>query len=110
MGKKKHTHTNPNNQVHSEYEHSVGNSYDAVRKETPAKNKQEADAYDPLNELPDDEYDVTTEWDTEEEPLKMSAEPKKVDKIPLLIGLFGVIGLIGVIGVVNSLRGNKLTR
>ena len=110
MKKHKHPHTDPNNQVHSEFETTAGNSFKAVRRETPAKNKNEADIEDPLNQLPEDEYAVINEWDTEEEPPKMSAMgKKKVDKATLLIGLLGVIGLIGVIKVVKSLQVNKLT-
>jgi hypothetical protein len=103
MEKKKSTYTDPNTQVHSEFETTVGNSFNAVRKETPANNKYEADSYDPLNQLPEDEYYVMNERDMEEEPPKMSAGRKKVDKTPMLIGLLGVIGLIGVIGVVRSM-------
>lgn len=109
MGKKKSTHTDPNTQVHSEFETTIGNSFNVVRKETPTKNREEADIDDPLNEVPGDEYDLINEWDTASEPPKMSPGRKKVDKIPILIGLLGVIGLIGVIGVVNSLRVNKVT-
>ena len=109
MEKKKYPRTDPNTQVHSEFETTVGNSFNAVRKETDANHTYEADTYDPLNQLPEDEYDVMNEWDMEEEPPKMSAGRQKVDKMPMLIALLGVIGLIGVIGVVNSLRVNKLT-
>ncbi|MFL5745917.1 MAG: hypothetical protein ACJ751_14690 [Niastella sp.] len=108
MEKKKYSYTDPNTQVHSEFETTVGNSFGAVRKETPANNKNEADKDDPLNQLPDDEYAVTNEWDIE--PPKMSAGAKtQGEKVTLLVGLLGLIGLIGVIGVVKSLRVNRLT-
>lgn len=107
MEKKKFPHTDPNTQVHSEFETTVGNSFRAVRKETPAYNKNESDIDDPLNQLVEDEYDVINEWDTEDEPPKMSAGAKKQgEKVTLLIGL---LGLIGLIGVVISLRVNKFT-
>jgi hypothetical protein len=106
MEKKKHLHTDPNTQVHSEFETTIGNSFKAVRKETPASNKEEADKDDPLNQLPGNEYAAINEWDIEEEPVKMSAESKQSDKIPLVIGLLGVIGLIGL---VISLRANRVT-
>jgi hypothetical protein len=110
MEKNKYPHTDPNGQVHSEYEHSVGNSFDVVRKETPTKNKNEADKFDPLNQLPENEYDVLNEWDMEKEPPKMSAGGKgKVDKTVALIGLLGIIGVIGIIGIIKSLRVDKLT-
>jgi hypothetical protein len=108
MGKKKSTHTDPNTQVHSEFETTIGNSFNVVRKETPAKHNDEADIDDPLNEVPGDEYDLINEWDMEAAPAKMNAVGTKADKIPLLIGLLGIVGLIGVIGVVNSLRVNTL--
>lgn len=111
MGKHKHKrpHTDPNTQVHSEFETSVGNSFKAVRKETPSNNENEAGLDDPLNQLPDNEYSVINEWDTEEEPPKMNAPGKRKVDVAGLIGLLGIIGLIGVIGVVKSLRVNKLT-
>jgi len=109
MKKKKSTHTDPNTQVHSEFETTIGNSFNVVRKETPIKHQEEADIDDPLNEVPGDEHDPINEWDINPEPPKMSTGRKKVEKIPMLIGLIGIIGLIGVIGVVNSLRVNKLT-
>src|SRR6266536_908214 len=102
MEKKKFPRTDPNTQVHSEFETTVGNSFRAVRKETPANNKSEADKYDPLNQLAEDEYSVINEWDTEAEPPKMDAGGnKKVDKVTLLIVVLGLIGLIGVIRVVK---------
>ena len=104
MKKKKHPHTDPNNQVHSEFETSVGNNFKTVIRETPARqdpdNKEE-----PLN-LPEQHEN---EWDMEDEAPKMSTGPKKVDKMPLLIGLLGVIGLITAVSVVKSLQVNRLT-
>jgi hypothetical protein len=102
MEKKKYPHTDPNTQVHSEFETTVGNSFRAVLKETPANNKNEADRDDPLNQLPEDEYSVINEWDMGEEPPKMSVgREKKVDKVILLIGALGLIGLIGLIKLVK---------
>jgi len=109
MKKHKHPRTDPNKQVHSEFETTVGNNFNAVSRETPTKNKMEADIDDPLNEVPGDEYDLINEWDIKEEPPKMNTGSRKVNNMPLLIGLLGVIGLIGVIGVVSSLRVNRLT-
>ena len=108
--KHKRPHTDPNTQVHSEFETSVGNNFKAVFKETPSKNENEAGLDDPLNQLPDNEYSVINEWDTEEEPPKMAARGKRnIDKVAGLVGLLGLIGLIGVIGLVKSLRVNKVT-
>jgi hypothetical protein len=94
--------TDPNKQVHSEFENTVGNSFKAVRNETPANNKNEADLDDPLNQLPEYEYSVINEWDTEEEPPKMSAGGRmKVNKVVGLIGLLSIIALIGAIRLVR---------
>jgi hypothetical protein len=72
MEKKKYPHTDPNDQVHSEYENSQGNNFDVVREESPVKKKKQENKEDaPLNELPPDEYAVKNEDDTEEEPPKM---------------------------------------
>ena len=110
MKKKKFPHTDPNTQVHSEFETTVGNSFNAVRKETPVNNNSEVDNYDPLNQLSEDEYSAINEWDMEPEPPKMSAGPKRQgEKVTLLVGLLGLIGLIGVVGVVKSLQVNKVT-
>ncbi|OQP38694.1 hypothetical protein A4H97_18420 [Niastella yeongjuensis] len=114
MKKRKHQHKNPyrdpNNQVHSEFETSIGNNFKTVAKESPAKNENEADLDDPLNEVPGDEYDLINEWDISERPPQKSVgEKEKVDRLPLLIGLIGLIGAILVIGVAKSLRVNRLT-
>ena len=110
MKKHKRPHTDPNNQVHSEFETTTGNSFKAVRRETPAKNKNEEDEDDPLNEVQGDEYDLINEWDTEEEPPKMSASGKgKVDKTIVLIGLLGLVGLIGLLGVIRLKKVDQLT-
>jgi hypothetical protein len=110
MKKHKHPYKDPNNQVHSEFETTVGNSFKAVRQETPAKNKNEADENDPLNEVPGDEYDLINEWNMEEEPPTMSAGGKgKFDKTILLLGLLGLVGLIGLIGVIRLKKVDELT-
>ncbi|MBO9203954.1 MULTISPECIES: hypothetical protein [Niastella] len=103
MKKRKRPRTDPNNQVHSEFETTIGNSFNTVRKETPIKNKNEADEDDPLNEVPGDEYDLVNEGDIASEPPKKSHSRRKVDKMPLLIGILGIIGLIGVIAVVRAM-------
>jgi|GEM_PF-3209965 len=108
MEKKKYPRTDPNTQVHSEFETTIGNNFKTVFKETPTNNKGEDDLYDPLNQLPEDEYFVINEGDMEDGPAKMSAREEKVDKIPLLIGILGVFGLIGVISALKSLQVNKL--
>ena len=97
MEKKKYPHTDPNTQVHSEFETTVGNSFNVVRRETPTNNKNEADKDDPLNQLPEDEYAVINEWDMEAKPPGI-----RVDRVVGLIGLLSLIGLIGVIRVVKS--------
>ena len=103
MEKKKYPQTDPNTQVHSEFETTVGNSFRAVRKETPANNNSEDDKYDPLNQLAEDEYSVINEWDMDDEPPEMSVGGKgKVDKVTLLIGALSLIGLIGLISLVKK--------
>ncbi len=98
MEKNKYPHTDPNNQVHSEFETSDGNNFNTVIRETQAKNDPD-NKEEPLN-LPDrHEY----EWDRAEEPAKMNMG-HKVDKMPMLIGLAGIVGLVVAIGVVRSLR------
>ena len=100
MEKKKFPRTDPNTQVHSEFETTTGNSFRAVRNETPATNKIEDDAYDPLNQLPEADA-VINEWDMEAEPPKMNAQGK-IDRVTLLVGALSLIGLIGVISLVKK--------
>jgi hypothetical protein len=64
-----------NNQVHSEFETSVGNDFNVVRGEI-ARKKKEMDVEGPLNQLPEDEDSVKNESSTEEEAPKMNAEEK----------------------------------
>jgi hypothetical protein len=92
MEKKKYPHTDPNDQVHSEFETSVGNNFKTVIRETPVKNDPES-RDEPLNLPEQREY----EGDAGEETPK-----KKVDKVVALIGMLSLIGLIGVIRVVKS--------
>jgi len=54
MKKKKNKPFDPNNEVHSEFETSVGNNFNTVREETLKKNKP-ADDNTPLNELPNED-------------------------------------------------------
>jgi hypothetical protein len=68
MEKKKTKPIDLNNQVHSEFETSVGNSFNIVREETLKRTKQ-MDDEGTLNELPDEE-DVAKGQG--EEPLKSS--------------------------------------
>lgn len=55
--------TDPNKQVHSEFETTQGNNFEVVREEGPKKKKKEGDADldEPLNELPPDEDAVKNE-------------------------------------------------
>jgi hypothetical protein len=65
-----------NNQVHSEFETSVGNDFNVVREETPKKKNKDTDRAEPLNQLPEDEDSVKNESSAEEEVPKMNAEEK----------------------------------
>lgn len=66
-----------NNQVHSEFETSVGNDFNVVREETPVKKNKDTDGAEPLNQLSEDEDSVKNESSTEEEEApKMNAEEK----------------------------------
>ena len=104
MEKKKYPHTDPNDQVHSEFETSVGNNFNTVIRETPVKNDPES-RDEPLNLPEQREY----EGDREEELPKMDAVTKGVDKTVVLIGLLGAIGVIGIIRMIKSLQVDKLT-
>jgi hypothetical protein len=63
-------------QVHSEFETSVGNDFNAVREETPVKNNKDTDLEEPLNQLPQDEDSVKNEKTAGDEAPKMNAEEK----------------------------------
>jgi hypothetical protein len=63
-------------QVHSEFETSVGNDFNVVREETPVKKNKDTDRTEPLNQLPEDENSVKNENSTEDEAPKMNAEEK----------------------------------
>jgi hypothetical protein len=70
MEKNKQKH-DPNKDVHSEFETSVGNDNKTVREEMLQKERGEDG---PLNQLPDEDS-VKNEQDTGEEPPKMKADP-----------------------------------
>jgi hypothetical protein len=72
MENKKHKQPDPNAQVHSEFETSIGSHYDVVREETLAKQTREADD-GPLNQLPDED---SVKNDQSAEPPKMNVEEK----------------------------------
>jgi hypothetical protein len=67
----KKTKHDPNKDVHSEFETSVGNDYKTVREEMLQKEQGEEG---PLNQLPDDDS-VKNEQPAGEEPPKMKADP-----------------------------------
>lgn len=71
MEKNKHKKPDLNDQVHSEFENSVGNDFKAVRDET--LKKQETGEDGPLNQLPDEDS-VKNEQDTGEDVPKMNTE------------------------------------
>lgn len=75
MKKHKNKPIDLNNQVHSEFETSVGNDFNVVREEI-ARKKKEMDREEPLNQLPDDEDSVKNENSPEDEAPKMNAEEK----------------------------------
>ena len=66
-------------QVHSEFETSIGNDYDVVRKETPVKKKKDQDTSEPLNWPEPDDGSVKNEFSTSAEPAKMDAKEEKKD-------------------------------
>jgi hypothetical protein len=70
MEKNKQKH-DPNKDVHSEFETSVGNDYKTVKDET-LKKEQGDDG--PLNQLPNEDT-VKNEQADDEEPPKMKADP-----------------------------------
>lgn len=70
MEKNKQKH-DPNKDVHSEFETSVGNDNDTVREETL---KKPQDDEGPLNQLPHEDA-VKNEQNADEEPPKMKADP-----------------------------------
>lgn len=76
MKDKKNKQQGLNEQVHSEFETSIGNNFNVVREETPVKKKKEGDVADPLNELPLDEDAVKNENSTGDEAPKMDTKEK----------------------------------
>src|SRR5688572_3249886 len=72
MKKHKNKPINLNNQVHSEFETSVGNDFNVVREEI-ARKKKEMDKESPLNQLPDDEDSVKNEREAGNNVPKMDA-------------------------------------
>ncbi len=77
MKKHKTKPIDPNSQVHSEFETSVGNDFNVVREETPVKKNMDTDGAAPLNQLSEDEDSVKNESSREEqEAPKMNAEEK----------------------------------
>lgn len=56
MEKNKHKQEGLKDQVHSEFETSIGSHYDVVREET-LKKQRENDDEGPLNQLPEEEAD-----------------------------------------------------
>jgi hypothetical protein len=77
MKDKKHKQEGLKEQVHGEFETSVGNDFNVVREETPVKKNKDTDLEEPLNHLPTDEDAVKNENSTEEEVPKMNAEEKR---------------------------------
>lgn len=72
MENKKHKREGLKEQVHSEFETSVGNDFNVVREEAPVKKDKDADA--PLNGLPPDEDSVKNEETAVDEVPKMDAK------------------------------------
>jgi hypothetical protein len=71
--------TDPNKQVHSEFENTEGNSFEVTREEEPRKKKKEGDANldEPLNELPADEGSVKNKRAEGGDPAKMDTGEKE---------------------------------
>jgi hypothetical protein len=61
MKKHKTKPIDPNSQVHSEFETSVGNDFNVVREETPVKKNNDTDPEEALNQLPVDKDAVKNE-------------------------------------------------
>lgn len=78
MEKKNNKPEDPNKQVHSEFETTVGNNFNTVREET-GKKKKEGDEEGPLNELQPDEDSVKNKGAAGEEAPKMNAPEEKKD-------------------------------
>jgi hypothetical protein len=72
MEKNKPKH-DPNKDVHSEFETSVGNDFKTVRDETLKKERGEDG---PLNQLENEDDAVKNEQTAGEEPPKMKADPE----------------------------------
>jgi hypothetical protein len=73
MEQKKHKRPDLNDQVHSEFETSIGSHYDVVRDET-VKKQRANDDDGPLNQL-ENEEPVKNEQPQGEETPKMNADP-----------------------------------
>ncbi|WP_205510158.1 hypothetical protein [Longitalea arenae] len=71
MANKKNKQEGLSEQVHSEFETSVGNDFNVVREETPKK-LDENDRGTALNQLPNEDH-VKNEQQPGEEPPKMNA-------------------------------------
>ncbi len=67
MEKNKHKQEGLKDQVHSEFETSIGSHYDVVREET-LKKQRENDDEGPLNQLPEEEADKNEQRSAEGEP------------------------------------------
>ena len=67
MEKNKHKQEGLKDQVHSEFETSIGSHYDVVREET-LKKQRENDDEGPLNQLPEEEADKNEQRLAEGEP------------------------------------------
>lgn len=76
MKDKNHKQDGRKEQVHSEFETSIGNDFNVVREETPVKKKKDGDQAGTLNELPPDEDSVKNENSAGEEVPKLNAEEK----------------------------------
>jgi hypothetical protein len=76
MKDKKHKQEGLKEQVHGEFETSVGNDFNVVREETPVTKNKDTDREEPLNQLPGDDDAVKNDNSTEDEAPKMNAEEK----------------------------------
>jgi hypothetical protein len=73
MERNKHKRPDLNNQVHSEFETSVGSHYDVVREET-LKKQRANDDEGPLNQLAEEDA-VKSDQSAGQETPKMDADP-----------------------------------
>jgi len=74
MEKNKNKQEGLSEQVHSEFETSIGSNYNVVRKETPVKAKSEKNKGEPLNWPEPDDGSVKNEFTTLKETPKMDAK------------------------------------